>query len=255
MLCSRCQNEEARVGQHWCRECKTTYDRERSASRRAGKIPLKQVTVKACRDCAQVLPAKDFYRKLHYADGFNGICKQCADKRQNEYATRPRVLGPKRQKNMDFLYIRPLPSMNHLSEVERAYIAGIVDGEGHMSISLYMGHPAILLHVVNTNHAVILWLHEKLGGCEFVAHRADAKCKTRWRWEVRTLRARAILCAIQPFLIIKKRHSELIEAFYAALQEYRETRPCLIFRDSVEEPLKSILVELKALNRKGPPPS
>ena len=155
---------------------------------------------------------------------------------------------------MDWLTeARRLPSMAHLTESERAYIAGIVDGEGHVSITLYLGHPAILMHVVNTKRSLTIWLKEKLGGSEFLAHPGDDRLKPRWRWEVRTLRARAILKAIHQFLIIKQRHAELVDAFYAALPVYRHTHPCLVFRDSVEEPLRSILLELKALNRRGPP--
>jgi hypothetical protein len=114
------------------------------------------------------------------------------------------------EKNSDML--------NKLSETEKAYIAGIVDGEGSIAISKsqtkkykYVYH-ILTISVSNTNKIVIDWLREKLGGSVH-SYRCKAHRRDCFSWQTSAARAKKVLEQILPYLIIKKEASELAIEF------------------------------------------
>lgn len=110
------------------------------------------------------------------------------------------------------------PELNQyesLTEAERAYIAGIVDGEG--SIGIYnrctkntetkryiYALPKLSIH--NTNKQLIDWLHQRLGGCVHKSnHRAKPQHSPCWGLDIQgNLQLKKLLTVILPYLIIKK---------------------------------------------------
>jgi len=106
-----------------------------------------------------------------------------------------------------------------LDEVEKAYIAGIVDGEGTVTLMKYHKNktPAPCVSVANNNLKLLKWLKVKVGGTivskkKRLAHHSDS-----YAWYVRQDRALRFLDEIKYYLIIKKQHAELITKKYKAV--------------------------------------
>jgi hypothetical protein len=107
----------------------------------------------------------------------------------------------------------------NLPEIERAYLAGFIDGEGCIQIgrNLPRGKSKNLSYylavsVSNTNEAIINYLQSTFGGAV-----GNMKRKVNHRpcqnWIIRGHRARALLEMILPYLRQKKTEAELAIAF------------------------------------------
>ena len=108
-----------------------------------------------------------------------------------------------------------------LTETQKAYIAGFMDGEGTITISKARNkaktahikefnlRPFIILG--NSNKEVVEWLCDTTGlgmiyggGKPFKKH-----WSVIWRWQVTSNQARELLNDILPYLIVKKEEAEL----------------------------------------------
>ena len=101
-----------------------------------------------------------------------------------------------------------------LSEVDRAYIAGVFDGEGCICITTrnQRRYHSLRITVTNTHQGLIRFLHERLGGC-VSPHSAREKCRPTWTWVAPDQRSENILVLLQPFLLVKKHQCELALEF------------------------------------------
>lgn len=111
-----------------------------------------------------------------------------------------------------------------LTDVELAYIAGIIDGEGTISVMRnasayrrgttpvqYFGR----IHVVNTCVEMMNWLNQKIGGAQMKTRKTKEHYKDVYLLLVNGC-ACAMLCKrLLPYLIIKRRQAELVVALYS----------------------------------------
>lgn len=103
-----------------------------------------------------------------------------------------------------------------MDKVDKAYLAGIVDGEGTVTL---MKHHRNETHtpyvsVANNNLKLLQWIKNKVGGniCskkKRLPHHHDS-----YTWSARQDRAIRLLNEIKCFLIIKKPQADLITAKY-----------------------------------------
>ena len=103
-----------------------------------------------------------------------------------------------------------------LSEVEKAYLAGIVDGEG--SIGLWR-HRKNQTHspnvsVANNDLQLLKWIQSRVGGTivskkKRMAHHGDS-----YTWAIKQNRALNFLNEIKKYLIVKQEQAELITNEY-----------------------------------------
>ncbi len=105
--------------------------------------------------------------------------------------------------------------MGGINEVELAYIAGIFDGEGCISLperhypqteSTY----SLVACVSNTNEWLLLYLKSIFGGSISVRNDRNRPC---WNWSLRHKKAGEFLKVIYPFLRIKKPQAEVAIRF------------------------------------------
>lgn len=251
MLCSRCSLHRADLGQRWCRECFTLYERERRAGRRDGTVPIVKPTHKPCYGCDRVLPATAFSKNVARVDGLDHLCRTCKSVRWRGYMKSKKPGTPKWQTPWPKRSPR-LPSMEHLTEAERGYIAGMLDGEGSVLLGVFDWSMTVRLHIYNTNIESLEWIKAKLGGYISPTWLGSVRRKPCYRWTATALRSRAVLLAIQPFLIIKRRHAELVSIFYDSLPAYRKLHPGRFVRGALHEPMTSIVAEFRWLNQRGP---
>lgn len=100
-------------------------------------------------------------------------------------------------------------------EGDVAYLAGIVDGEGHITVtrvrtkgSVNVSH-SIRVVVTNTDKALIKWLCEMSDTAMVKKAPAHPTWKTAWNWQITGVNAEAFLRAILPWLRVKRRQAEL----------------------------------------------
>lgn len=97
-----------------------------------------------------------------------------------------------------------------MSTVERAYLAGIVDGEG--SIILYESRGAVALRIIvaNTDHRLIEWVRNVTAvGQDTGAHKATERHKASYYWACNSDAAYSVLTQIRPYLVVKTAQADL----------------------------------------------
>lgn len=105
--------------------------------------------------------------------------------------------------------------MENKEDLIMAYVAGLIDGDGSISLirenraSGFKYYPCIQLS--NVFEGMIDLLHQTFGGCKKIkGHQAHAK-KTQYVWNVRGLESCAcFLEKVLPFLILKKKQAKVL---------------------------------------------
>lgn len=143
-----------------------------------------------------------------------------------------------------------------IPDVELAYMAGMVDGEGSITIgsrnskqneSEYLvSHTRVAVY--NCHLGVLEWIKERFGGYICEAPRDLSRRKKAYSWTVGHRGAALVLDMILPFLIIKQQQARLLLEFSGTRKRYGAKRvPQDILIRRVE-----IAGELRALNKRGP---
>lgn len=121
-----------------------------------------------------------------------------------------------------------------MSKTDYAYLAGLFDGEGHITLTKskpaegalrkYVGkthttfRPArvaswqfcLNIGITNTDKRLINWLEEKFGGTHYTDKRHQQNWKSAYRWRLlgRSHQERVLL-AILPYMVIKREQASL----------------------------------------------
>jgi hypothetical protein len=114
--------------------------------------------------------------------------------------------------------------MNELSDVQAAYLAGLIDGEGCLFISkqqfkrcVYPSYRAHLI-IVMTSKSVIEYVHSLVGaGNVYFVKSISENLQHKYRWEVtNNADLFKIISGIMPFLIVKKHEAETALEFISS---------------------------------------
>ncbi len=119
-----------------------------------------------------------------------------------------------------------------MTDVERAYIAGVLDGEGCITIirhdqskrSTRHKSPSYRLAVTiyNTNKAMIDWLAERMEAHRYYKRRKSPNHKVCHMLVVSAKTAATFLRDIQPFVIAKQQQIQLALALQETVNNYRK---------------------------------
>lgn len=90
-----------------------------------------------------------------------------------------------------------------------AYMAGLIDGEGSITLMKCGKYYGSRLGVHMTDHAVVEWLADVTGVGRVRLSRREGKSDI-YKWEIFSRQAYAVLSAILPYLKSKKPQAELI---------------------------------------------
>lgn len=145
-----------------------------------------------------------------------------------------------------------------LSEPERAYLAGIIDGEGtiffgfqkpHRPSGQLTGHWCVRVSVVNTDARLIEWLvtrfpHSHVG---FLKKQSD-RHRDVYRWTTSNLKAVPVIDAAFPYLVLKQAQATLarrmMETHVGGGRGRQITAEVFAERSA-------LATEMKALNKRG----
>ena len=139
---------------------------------------------------------------------------------------------------------------------ELAYFAGIIDGEGCLSLTSGKRRPeghavtrSTQIYVGNTDPRVIQWIHARFGGS--IALRPSPhpeRHKPLWRWLCSGANIEPVLRAVLPYLIIKREQATLILA-------YRQTMSMVgsnaFVTDETQKTQDDMIAQLRVLNKRG----
>jgi hypothetical protein len=112
----------------------------------------------------------------------------------------------------------PIKDYKQVPIEKLAYAAGIIDGEGCIRIGKYLNSKKEIryrgsLIVCMTDIEAVKWLHNTLGGNLYTERSFCAKNKLIHSWVMRTAEANALLTALIPYLIVKRRQAQLLLEF------------------------------------------
>lgn len=96
-----------------------------------------------------------------------------------------------------------------IPETTLAYLAGIVDGEGHVSITREDGRYKPKVYVGMTSKDIILLLHRLFRGNVYETSTCTGKPLYRWHL-TKSADLQVFLTSILPYMIEKKRQAEVV---------------------------------------------
>jgi hypothetical protein len=118
-----------------------------------------------------------------------------------------------------------------MNEVDRAYIAGLIDGEGSISCGYNKSTygepvPIVFIAVGMCNEDVPRWLHELFGGHFYSPKYKSLKVswKQSWQWSVAGLSCKAVLDTIQPYVRVKVEAVALAQEFMTTMRTNDRSR-------------------------------
>ena len=106
-----------------------------------------------------------------------------------------------------------------MKETEKAYLAGIVDGEGTVTLMKHHKNetPTPCVSVANNNLNLLNWIKIRLGGVIVSKKKRLIHHNDSYVWSVRQDRAIRLLGEIKKYLIIKKPQADLIVNKYKSV--------------------------------------
>lgn len=173
-------------------------------------------------------------------------CKKCLYARNREqYMAKYRFGRIKPEVDRD----RRAPVESAVPEIERAYAAGLFDGEGCVSVyQTSFKSNALTVRVTNTSWVLIDFLHSRWGGN--LSHRVankDTNKQAVWYWSLAANQALRFLDDVYPFLKAKRPQAKLARRY----QRYVVTRGGGN-RDSKRKALRIKMTQMmKSMNARG----
>jgi hypothetical protein len=152
--------------------------------------------------------------------------------------------------------------MNGVTDLNLAWLAGIADGEGHLSLKSYrgrQGQPCVqgVFTVGNTNLDLMIEVRRIVAGLTgekrtlYLQKRHD-QAKDLWSIQVLSMRGLKLCCeAMLPYLVAKKRQAEIILEFVQIGRSYGNIRTGR--NVNISQRRHPLLLEIRALNRRGKP--
>jgi hypothetical protein len=118
-----------------------------------------------------------------------------------------------------------------MSESEAAYLAGIIDGEGWVSLGSQRDartsfgknrYYYVLIGVTNTHKPLLEWVVETTKRGRVAEGTTDSHLgkKRRWSWTCRGWSAADVLRAVRPYLIVKADRADIALEFADARHRY-----------------------------------
>lgn len=142
----------------------------------------------------------------------------------------------------------------NITDVQLAYLAGIIDGEGCFFIGRFRQSPTsdkygwhAMIKVSNCDEGLILWLEQNVGGSKDSRYRWTSKQKfTRpvYNWQATGIMLDFLLPLIRPYLVIKTLHCDTMLEYRKTSLAYTNQR----LSPEIEELRFEIMKKLRNLN-------
>lgn len=106
-----------------------------------------------------------------------------------------------------------------MKEAEKAYLAGIVDGEGTVTLTKHHRNetPTPSVSVANNSLELLEWIKSLAGGTIVSKRKRKAHHNNSYAWTIRMDKAIELLKEIKQYLIVKKPQADLIIQKYKSV--------------------------------------
>jgi len=103
-----------------------------------------------------------------------------------------------------------------LEDVVKAYVAGIIDGEGTVTLTKHHKNqtPSPEVSISNNNLLLLKWIRKKVGGVIVSKKKRKLHHSNSYTWRLRQNKAIDFLNEIKKHLLIKRRQADLITQEY-----------------------------------------
>lgn len=110
-----------------------------------------------------------------------------------------------------------------MRENERAYVAGLIDGEGCIHVEKTKGtyRPRVTVGMSEVALPLLSSMKAEWGGTLYLLRPATDKWAAAWTWYLSGPKAKAILLEIRPFLRLKREQADIA----IRMEEVRESLP------------------------------
>lgn len=153
--------------------------------------------------------------------------------------------------------------MTELTEAQKGYIAGLIDGEGTIGITHNVpkrGYGSIRhqfqvrVSVYNTNPLLIYWLKETVGFGHISIRKSQnvEKWKPMYTYSVTTRLAERLLNEVYDYLVIKKQLADVVFEFQKTLLPMKNGCGRFGLPASVLSKRMALKDRINLLNKKGP---
>ncbi len=106
-----------------------------------------------------------------------------------------------------------------MREKQKAYLAGIIDGEGTVTLAKHHRNetPTPSVSVANNSLELLRWIKRLVGGTIVSKKKRQAHHHDAYAWTIRQDKAIRLLKEIKKYLIVKKPQADLIAAKYKSV--------------------------------------
>ncbi|MCI0349121.1 MAG: hypothetical protein L0Z53_06810 [Acidobacteriales bacterium] len=111
-----------------------------------------------------------------------------------------------------------------LTNEERAYAAGIVDGEGYLGVNRHGDgkdgyNYQVNCTVVSSTLRLLEFLQTRWGGSVHVKPLSSFGKKPAWQWRIASIKADKFVTDIYPHLLVKKEQAKLLRTFQELVRQ------------------------------------
>jgi hypothetical protein len=148
-----------------------------------------------------------------------------------------------------------------LPEVEKAYLAGIIDGEGCIGIGRRRGatkkgralYISPTLQVSNTKQELLTWLADRYGGGVYFCRDKREKRKPHWVWIVAGQRALRAIRDARPYLLLKTEQADIVLSLprYSTVERDKLGRIKKAMQPEDFAANENAVTKIAALNKRG----
>jgi hypothetical protein len=141
---------------------------------------------------------------------------------------------------------RRITMPNRLTEAQAAYIAGMIDADGHVGIYRHSnGQPRIVISVSNTYMPMLEWLRDVTGIGSIGLNQAERPgYKASYKWNSGGPAGIAVLQQVIPYMHVKSERAKLAVEYQEVLADPRKSVD-LSLRQAYRD-------QMLAMNRRGP---
>jgi len=146
-----------------------------------------------------------------------------------------------------------IPEEQPAEASELAYIAGLFDGEGSVSISKIKNKSgksySLKVKISMTNPEALKLCSRLFGKKFFPGQRAEKNHAVSYTWQLTGQRAGSFLKAIRPFLLVKAQDADIGLRFFQSYWQPKGPKSVTFQREAVGERLKAELFSLSPSSR------
>ncbi len=140
-----------------------------------------------------------------------------------------------------------------LTEIEKAYAAGIIDGEGCVSLSRRKKYLTPTVQVKNTRFDLLQWMKTRWGGSIYINHESRTNRKPCGVWSVAGQKAINVLRDVQLYLIVKAEQAKVVLAlprWYTSERDALGRIKGTLTPERLQEN-ERLVADIRRLNRRG----